>query len=165
MCGVGGEVVERVTVRVPPDVVFQAVSDVRRMAKWSPECFATWVLSRDAGRVPARFVGFNRRRAYVWFTTCRVVVAEPGVEFAFDVTTFGLPVARWGFRLAPTSEGTAGEGTDVTQYWIDQRVRGAMILGRVFTGKVANARPEANREGMRVTLDRLKRELEAGSQS
>lgn len=151
------EVVERITVAVPPDVVFRAVSDVRRMAKWSPECFATWVLTRSTGRLPARFVGFNRRKAYVWFTTCRVVVAEPGAEFAFDVTTFGLPVARWGFRLTP-----AGGGTDVAQYWVDQRVRGAMILGRVFTGKVANARPEANREGMRVTLDRLKRELEAG---
>ncbi|WP_327006063.1 SRPBCC family protein [Dactylosporangium sp. NBC_01737] len=151
------EVVERITVEVTPDTVFQAVSDVRRMAKWSPECFATWVLTRSADRVPERFVGFNRRKAYVWFTTCRVVVAEPGAEFAFDVTTFGLPVARWGFRLAP-----AGGGTDVSQYWIDQRVRGAMILGRVFTGKVAHARPEANREGMRVTLERLKRELEAG---
>jgi hypothetical protein len=73
------------------------------------------------------------------------------------VTTFGLPVARWGFRLAP-----AGAGTDVTQYWIDQRVRGSLLLGRVFTGKVAGARPDANREGMRVTLTRLKRELEAG---
>ncbi len=150
------EVVERVTVAVPPDVVFRAVADVRRMAKWSPECFAVWVVKRSAGRLPARFVGFNRHKAYVWFTTCRVVVAEPGVEFAFDVTTFGLPVARWGFRLSP-----ADGGTDVAQYWVDQRVRGAMILGRVFTGKVANARPEANREGMRVTLDRLRRELEA----
>lgn len=149
------EVVERVTVAVAPDVVFRAVSDVRRMARWSPECFATWVLSRGPGGLPRRFVGWNRRKGYVWFTTCRVVVAEPGAEFAFDVTTFGLPVARWGFRLAGT-----GDGTDVTQYWIDQRVRGAMILGRVFTGKVAGARPEANREGMRTTLERLRRELE-----
>ncbi|UWZ55737.1 SRPBCC family protein [Dactylosporangium aurantiacum] len=150
------EVVERVTVAVAPEVVFRAVSDVRRMAKWSPECFATWVVSRSAGGVPRRFVGFNRHRAYVWFTTCRVVVAEPGAEFAFDVTTFGLPVARWGFRLAAVDGGTG-----VTQYWIDRRVKGSMILGRIFTGKVATERPEANREGMRVTLGRLKRELEA----
>lgn len=150
------EVVERVTVEVGPDVVFRAVSDVRRMAKWSPECFATWVVSRAGDGVPRRFVGFNRHKAYVWFTTCRVVVAEPGVEFAFDVTTFGLPVARWGFRL----EAVDG-GTGVTQYWIDQRVKGSMVLGRIFTGKVAGERPAANRDGMRVTLERLKRELEA----
>jgi uncharacterized protein YndB with AHSA1/START domain len=72
------EVVERITVGVPPDEVFRAVSDVRRMAKWSPECFAAWVLTRSAGGLPGRFVGFNRRGAYVWFTTCRVVAAEPG---------------------------------------------------------------------------------------
>lgn len=150
------EVVERITVAVPPEVVFRAVADVRRMAKWSPECFATWVLGRDPAGVPKRFVGWNRRKAYVWFTTCRVVVAEPGAEFAFDVTTFGLPVARWGFRLDAVDGGTG-----VTQYWIDQRVRGSMVLGRIFTGKVAGERPEANREGMRVTLERLQRELEA----
>jgi hypothetical protein len=36
------------------------------------------------------------------------------------------------------------------------------VLGRVFTGKAARNRPELNREGMRTTLARLKRELEAG---
>jgi hypothetical protein len=42
----------------------------------------------------------------------------------------------------------------------DRRSRGAHVLGRVFTGAVANARPEVNREGMRTTLARLKRELD-----
>src|SRR5690349_11053843 len=56
----------------------------------------------------------------------------------------------------------AGGGTEVTESWWDQRGRGAHVLGRVFTGKVANNRAEANREGMRTTLARLKRELEAG---
>jgi hypothetical protein len=149
------EVVERITVAAAPDVVFRAVADVGGMARLSPECFATWVLTRSKDGVPGRFVGFNRRRAYVWFTTCRVVVAEPGAEFAFDVTTFGMPVARWGFRLA----GVDG-GTEVTQYWRDQRVRGAMILGRIFTGKAAKTRPADNREGMRTTLTRLRQRLE-----
>jgi hypothetical protein len=36
------------------------------------------------------------------------------------------------------------------------------VLGRIFTGRVANHRAEANREGMRTTLARLKHELEAG---
>ncbi len=149
------DVAEQVTIGVPPDVAYRAVRDVRRMARWSPECFATWVWARRDGE-PARFVGFNRRGPFVWFTTCRVVVAEPGEEFAFDVTTFGLPVARWGYRFAAVPE-----GTDVTEYWVDRRGRGARVLGRVFTGRVANERPEANRDGMRTTLARLKRELES----
>jgi uncharacterized protein YndB with AHSA1/START domain len=148
------EIAERITVGAPAADVYQAVSDVRRMARWSPECFAALVWSRRGG-VPARFVGLNRRGPWVWFTTCRVVAAEPGKQFAFDVTTFGMPVSRWSYQLAAV----AG-GTEVTERWLDRRGRGAHVLGRVFTGKVANSRPEANRDGMRTTLDRLKRELE-----
>jgi uncharacterized protein YndB with AHSA1/START domain len=150
------EIAERITVGVPPDTVYQAVSDVRRMARWSPECFAVLVWSRRDG-VPARFVGFNRHGPWVWFTTCRVVAAEPARQFAFDVTTFGMPVSRWSYQLAAVSV-----GTEVTERWLDQRGRGAHILGRVFTGRVAASRPEVNREGMRTTLTRLKRELETG---
>ena len=150
-----GEVSERITVAVPPAVVYAAVSDVARLARWSPECFAVWVLSRRPDGAPARFVGFNRRGPFVWFTTCRVVKARPGEEFAFDVTTFGQPVSRWGYRLAAVDG-----GTELTEYWLDRRNRAATRLGRVFTGKVTLDRPAANRVGMRTTLERLKRELE-----
>jgi uncharacterized protein YndB with AHSA1/START domain len=148
------DVEERVTVRAPAARVYDAVAQVHRLARWSPECFAVVVYRRRDGR-PDRFVGFNRRKGYVWFTTCRVVVADPGREFAFDVSTFGAPVARWGYRFAPT-----GEGTEVTEYWTDRRTRTARRLGRVFTGKSVHIRPQVNRDGMRTTLARLKRELE-----
>jgi Polyketide cyclase / dehydrase and lipid transport len=151
----GADVAESITVGVSPAEAYQAVSDVRRMARWSPECFAVLVWSRKDG-LPARFVGLNRRGPWVWFTTCHIVTARPGEEFAFDVTTFGMPVSRWSYRLTAD-----GGGTEVTESWRDQRGRGAHVLGRVFTGKVANNRAEANREGMRTTLARLKRELEA----
>jgi Polyketide cyclase / dehydrase and lipid transport len=151
------EVAEQVTMAVPAERAYAAVADVRRMGRRSPECFAVWVYARRAGR-PRRFVGFNRRGGYVWFTTCRVVVDEPGAEFAFDVTSFGLPVSRWGYRFAPRPDG----GTDVTEYWDDRRGRAVTVLGRVFTGRAALNRPEVNRAGMRTTLTRLKAELEAG---
>ncbi len=148
------EVSERIAVAVPPAAVYQAVADVRRMARWSPECFAVFVWSRQGGE-PARFVGFNRSGPWVWFTTCRVVTAAPAQEFAFDVTTFGMPVARWSYRFSATAE-----GTEVTESWTDRRGRGAWVLGRIFTGRSAASRPEINRDGMRTTLARLKRELE-----
>jgi hypothetical protein len=145
------------------------------MVRWSPECFAVWVWRRRDG-VPTRFVGFNRRGPFVWFTTCRVVTAEPAREFAFDVTTFGLPVSRWGYRMSAAASapdagsdgpvvGTtaAADRTEVTEYWLDRRGRGAYVLGRIFTGRVANDRPAANSEGMRTTLARLKGELETGT--
>src|SRR5215831_6963712 len=92
----GADVAESITVGVSPAEAYRAVSDVRRMARWSPECFAVLVWSRKDG-LPARFVGLNRRGPWVWFTTCQVVAARPGEEFAFDVTTFGMPVARWSY--------------------------------------------------------------------
>ena len=150
------DVAERITVDVPPADAYQAVSDVYRMARWSPECFAVLVWSRRGG-LPARFVGLNRRGPWVWFTTCQVVTARPAEEFAFDVTTFGMPVSRWTYRLAAVDG-----GTEITECWRDQRGRGAHVLGRIFTGRVANNRAEANREGMRTTLARLKQNLEAG---
>ena len=151
------ELAERITVDVPPCDVYLAVSDVRRMARWSPECFATLVWSRRDG-VPARFVGLNQRGPWVWFTTCQVVTARPGEEFAFDVTTFGMPVSRWSYRFTAVDE-----GTEVTESWLDKRGRGANLLGRIFTGKVARNRPQVNLEGIRTTLARLKRELESGA--
>jgi uncharacterized protein YndB with AHSA1/START domain len=150
------EISEQVTVSAAPAEVFRAVSDVGRMARWSPECFATWVWLRRGGQ-PARFVGFNRRGPFLWFTTCQVVAARPGEEFAFDVTTFGMPVARWSYRLAAVAD-----GTEVTESWTDRRQRGAHMMGRIFTGRSSLDRPQINREGMRSTLDRLKQELEAG---
>jgi len=150
------EVAERITVGAQPAEVYRAVSDLRRMARWSPECFAMLVLSRRGGQ-PARFAGFNRRGPVVWFTTCQVVAARPGAEFTFDVTTFGMPVARWSYQLTPVPG-----GTEVTEQWVDRRTRGAWVLGRVFTGRAAATRPDINREGMRTTLARLKRELEEG---
>ena len=93
------DVAESIAVEVPPAEAYQAVSDVRRMARWSPECFAVLVWSHKDG-LPRRFVGLNRRGPLVWFTTCQVVTARPGEEFAFDVTTFGMPVSRWSYRVA-----------------------------------------------------------------
>jgi uncharacterized protein YndB with AHSA1/START domain len=153
----GYDVAETIAIAVPPQRVYEAVADVRRMAKWSPECFAVWVYRRRGG-APARFVGFNRRTPFVWFTTCVVRVAEPGREFAFDVTTFGMPVSRWAYRFAPTPDG----GTEVTELWRDRRVTGATVLGLLFTGvRTTRRRPEVNREGMWTTLRRLKAELES----
>jgi Polyketide cyclase / dehydrase and lipid transport len=149
------EVTEQIEVAVPRAQAYAAVAEIKRMAKWSPECFAVWIWRREGGR-PARFIGWNRRGPFIWFTTCRVDRARPGEEFAFEVTTFGQPVARWGYRFEEVPEGTR-----VTESWIDRRNRAAYVLGRIFTGKVTQVRPEANRAGMRETLRRLKNELEA----
>jgi hypothetical protein len=134
------DVEESIRVAAPPAAAYQAVAGLRRMARWSPECVGVWVLRRRPDGGPRSFVGFNRRGPFVWFTTCRVVTAEPHREFAFDVSTFGLPVARWGYRFVPD-----GGGTTITEYWVDRRSPGAVRLARIFTGPSYRVRLRVNR--------------------
>ncbi|MBP0455563.1 MULTISPECIES: SRPBCC family protein [unclassified Kitasatospora] len=149
---------ESVTVAAGPAAAYRAVSEVRRTGEWSPECRAVWA-RRGSLRAGERFVGFNRRGLFVWFTTCRVTVADPDREFAFRVDSFGIPIAEWGYRFAADGNG----GTTVTEYWRDLRTGRsapfAELLGKVFTGVSPERRPAANRAGMRATLDRLRNAL------
>lgn len=143
-----------------PEQVYEAVADPRRMREWSPEVFAVWVRGR-AVRPGLRFVGFNRLGPRVWFTTCRVTEAVAGRAFAFRVTSFGIPVAEWGYRIEEDGDGAIR----LTEHWADLRRdhRGAPLvsfLGRLFTGVPDEGRAELNHRGMRVTLDRIKAALE-----
>ncbi|GAA4235638.1 hypothetical protein GCM10022254_43300 [Actinomadura meridiana] len=156
---------ESVVVEAGPRDVYGAVADPRRMREWSPEVFAAWV--RGNAIVPGvKFVGFNRIRWHVWFTTCQVTLAVPGEAFAFRVSTFGMPVALWGYRIEDIADGSSTPRTRLTEYWEDLRRdnRSAPItslLGRMF-GVPADKRAAVNRAGMRATLGRIKAGLEKG---
>jgi uncharacterized protein YndB with AHSA1/START domain len=153
---------ESIIISAEPESVFAAVAEPRRMTGWSPELFAVWM---PGGRGPARpgtrFVGFNRRGWWVWFTTARVSAVVPGEVFAFRVSSFGMPVALWGYRLEAIGPGA----TRLTEYWEDLRRdnRGARLvslLGLVFTGVRPARRSAVNRAGMRTTLSRIKTAVE-----
>ncbi|MFE7189574.1 SRPBCC family protein [Kitasatospora sp. NPDC057541] len=152
---------ESMLIGARPEVVYRAVSDIRRMGEWSPECKAV-LARRGPAAAGSPFIGFNRRGVAVWFTTCRVTRAEEGREFAFRVGVFGLPVASWGYRFEPAPDG----GTTVTEYWRDLRkgpgARLTELLGLVFTATRPIDRARINRQGMRTTLERLKRAVERG---
>ncbi|MEV7863160.1 SRPBCC family protein [Streptomyces hirsutus] len=153
------QIEESVFIEAPADHTYAAVADVRSMGRWSPECRAVRGVPPGPAAAGARFIGFNRKGPFVWFTSCRVTRAEPGAVFAFRVSTFGLPVALWGYRFAAQDGGTL-----VTEYWQDLRTgrRGGFtgLLGRIFTGTRPDRRHLANRAGMRATLGRLKLTLE-----
>ena len=150
----------RAHVEAPPEVVYDAVSDLARMASWSDEYFGAWRFWRGVPRPGVRFGGWNRYRWQVWCTTCRVIEADRPRSFAFESGIFALPVARWSYRIAAA----AGGGSDVTEEWRDLRGPGkggsvSRRLGRVFTGTNAAGRVRRNERGMRRTLDRLAAEL------
>jgi hypothetical protein len=119
------------------------------MAQWSPEnTGGKWVKGATGPAVGAKFEGTNAKGKRKWSTLATVVVADPGQEFAFDVTAAGMKVARWGYRF----EAVDG-GTQVTEYWADHR--NAVI--KKITGMVLGIHDRAshNRAGMEQTLERL----------
>ena len=81
------------TVAVPPDVAYAAVSDVRTVGTRSPETVAVTLRgSAPPFAVGARFKGHNRNGRFRWSTLCTVTEAEPGRVFAFDVKSGGLAI-------------------------------------------------------------------------
>ncbi|MFG2089258.1 MULTISPECIES: SRPBCC family protein [unclassified Spirillospora] len=157
---------ESVSVAATAEAVYAAVADPRRMREWSPEVFAAWVRGRSIAP-GTRFVGFNRIGWRVWFTTCQVTAAVPGEAFAFRVSSFGMPVALWGYRIEDIADDPSEPRTRLTEYWEDLRRdgRGAAfvsLLGRLFTGVPADRRAAVNRGGMRATLDRIGTAVEKG---
>jgi len=94
-------------VRASPSQLYDAVSDVRRMGEWSPECQrCEWIDGAVGPAVGARFKGSNRRGVVRWSTTPRVVVADIGREFAFVTGHRGRDMTKWTYRFDPVVYGT-----------------------------------------------------------
>ncbi|QKW09763.1 SRPBCC family protein [Streptomyces sp. NA04227] len=154
---------ETTQIAAPPAAVYAAVADVAGMGRWSPECTGADVKGGpDAEvRVGTRFTGRNRgEKGRPWSTACTVTVADPGERFAFEVKAAGMRVAVWSYTLEP-AEG--GSQTRITETWIDQRGPLMTWIGTLATG--VKDRVTHNRETMKVTLRRLKEELEGEPQN
>ena len=149
---------DSVTVHIAasPEAVWELVSDVTQIGRFSPETFeAEWVDGATGPAVGARFRGHVRRngRGPVYWTTSSVVAAEPAKEFAFGVGKPGKALNTWSYRLEPS-----GEGTDVTESF---ELTGTPAL-RLYWALFGWSRGRTNRNGMRTTLERMKAALEGG---
>jgi uncharacterized protein YndB with AHSA1/START domain len=148
---------DSVTIHIdaPPQRVWELVSDVTKIGRYSPETFeAEWIEGATGPAVGARFRGHVKRngKGPIYWTTCSVTACEPGREFEFGVGSKGkTPLNVWRYDLKP-----AGNGTDVTESF-----RLADKLGlRVYWALLGWARGRTNRNGMRTTLERIKAEVE-----
>lgn len=147
------EVSERI--HAPSERLYELVSDLPKMGRFSPENKGGRWLGRAKGpRVGARFLGFNRRGPVVWTTISKVVVASPGEEFAFDVKASG---ARWRYRFQP--EGDATVVTEVREP-LGRRPMTARLFAGGLLGGIAGHDDEM-RDGMQATLSRLKAAAES----
>ena len=139
------------TIAAPADRLYALVGDLPRMGEWSTEnTGGRWVKGATGPAVGARFKGTNRHGWRRWSTDVTVAVAEPGREFAFDVTAMGMGVARWGYRFEPADD---GDGTAVTEYWVDHRSPVIATITGLAVG--VKDRSTHNRAGMEHTLEQL----------
>ena len=132
-----------------PERVWELVSDVTQMGRWSPETTTAAWRDGDGPRVGARFTGKNKRKAG-WSTTCTVTACEPGRTFGFSV---GKGETTWAYEIEPI-EG----GCSVTESFEVQKVPGAVgrLLTRMAVGVPWSEREADLLQGIQQTLSRLK---------
>ena len=96
-----------IEIAAPPATVWALISDLRNMARWSPQTAKSF-LRGDANGLGARFLNVNRKGLLVWPTQSKVVRFEEGTEIAWRVKeNFTI----WSLRLEATADG----GTRVVQ--------------------------------------------------
>lgn len=94
-------VTRSVDVAAAPEAVWDLVSDLPGMGRFSPEATGgRWVRGQGPA-VGSVFRGTNAQGRRRWSTRSTVVEAERGRAFAFEVASAGLPVARWSYRIEP----------------------------------------------------------------
>jgi hypothetical protein len=146
---------DSVLVARKPDELYALVSDVTRMGEWSPVCRAcSW--DEGAGpRVGAWFTGRNETPERVWETRSQVVAANPGREFAWEVSGGWV---RWGFTL----EADDG-GTRLTESWefLPAGVDGFRARFGPQAGSEIAQRSESAKSGIPATLAAIKKTAEA----
>jgi uncharacterized protein YndB with AHSA1/START domain len=137
-----------------PEQVWDLVSDVTKIGRYSPETFeAEWLEGATGPAVGAKFRGHVKRneKGPTYWTTCTVMASEPGREFAFGVGTGEKPLNVWRYQLEPS-----GDGTDVTESF---QLAQTVPL-RLYWAVLGWARGKTNRRGMQTTLERMKSEVE-----
>ncbi|GII79201.1 hypothetical protein Sru01_41830 [Sphaerisporangium rufum] len=107
----GAHVEVEATLDLPPERVWELVTDVARVPEWSPECWKTeWLDGADGGvRAGRRFAGSNRRQDREWTVTCLVTEADAPRAFGWSVLDRAedpeRPSSRWRYELAPAGPG------------------------------------------------------------
>ncbi|WP_139979661.1 SRPBCC family protein [Nocardioides litoris] len=143
-----------IDVDAPPAQVWALVSDIPRMASWSPQVVRSTVKGGTVRR-GARFSNLNRQGPLFWPTKGKVVRFEPHRDFAFRIAENRT---IWSFELADNGRG----GTTVTQRreLPDGISTLSIVLTKTVLGGVEGFTRRLER-GMRETLDRIKAEAEA----
>jgi uncharacterized protein YndB with AHSA1/START domain len=142
----------------PAEVLYDLVTDITQMGRWSPEnTGGRWLGGATGPAVGARFLGWNRNGLVRWFTRCTVTVADRPSAFEFQVNESKM---IWGYRFEPDDGGTL-----VTEYRRHTRPVNPVIGLVQRSGLIGKDRERLMVDGMRATLERLKSAAEASGAS
>ena len=145
-------------INAPAEKVYDLITDVTQMGRWSPECTGgKWTGGATGPAVGARFLGWNRHGLMRWFTRATVTVADRPSAFEFQVNESKM---IWGYRFEP-----ADGGTLVTEYRRHTRPVNPVIGFVQRSGMIGKDRERMMVDGMRATLERLKSAAEASGAS
>jgi hypothetical protein len=102
----------RAWVDAAPTRVYDLISEVSAISRWSPNASDVTFDAGAGPRVGAWFSGRNRKDGKEWVSRSQIVQADPGAAFAFVVGGGEDGIVRWEWTL--TSQ---GRGTVVQQSW------------------------------------------------
>ncbi|NNC79769.1 MAG: SRPBCC family protein [Acidimicrobiales bacterium] len=144
----------------PADVVYEVVSNLEVMGSMGTEFQrGEWATGRP-GTLGSTFVGYNRRNENEWSTTSRVVAAEPGRAFGWDVLVGDTDeaLASWHFTMRQVPDGTEvvytatmGPGPSGLTAVIDKRPDDEE--------EIIDARLKMHQENMVKTLEGIRRRV------
>ena len=141
-------------VSVPPEKLYDLVSDVTRMGEWSPETHrCEWIDGATGPTAGARFKGSNKRGIMRWSTKPTVTVADAGKEFTFEVGALGKEDTRWSYKLTPKDS-----GTDLSESF--ESLRYTLFFRIISPPKRRKAQLQ---QGIEKTLQRIKQAAEGAA--
>ena len=150
---------DSIEIDAPPAAVWALVTDVPRMAQWSPQVVRTKVKGGEV-RLGATFSNLNRQGFKRWPTSGKVVRFTPPTDSSTGEFAFQIKENRsiWAFELEPTATG----GTRLTERRETPEGISGLSLGLTKLALGGQERFTAElRAGIRQTLERIKAELEA----
>lgn len=143
-------------IEAPAEQIYDLVTDITQMGRWSPECTGgTWLAGASGPATGARFKGSNKHGLMRWSTECTVTAADRPSAFEWQVKQSGM---KWGYRFEPTSDGA---GTVVTEYREQTQPTPFYVKLVQRSGIIGRNREQLLVDGMRATLDRVKAAAEA----
>lgn len=144
-----------IEINATPMQVWQVVSDLKRMPRWSPQTRKV-VLRGGPLQLGSTMININRRDVRVWATRSKIVAFEPGQRVAWKIKENH---ATWSFDLEPLDDNTRTrliQRRDVS----DDTTKISKLLIDKFLGGEQSYEKELT-TGMRQTLQRIRGDVES----